>query len=260
MLKSIIRGALLFIAAFALPLVAANLKLYTTDGEFQVVREYRVEGDRVKFYSIDRGNWEEVPLSIVDLKRTEAELAAKQQVLDSQAKAVDEEVAAARAEKAEIAKIPANSGVYRIENGELRTFPVADITVHTAKGRSVLQVLMPIPILEGKATVEIAGEHSPNVVHDNRPEFFFQLDNQESFGIIKLTTQKGLRIAEHIAIIPISKETEETREPVKIFTKQLPGDNFYKIWPEEPLPVGEYGVIEYVEGKIDMRVWDFRVE
>jgi len=260
MLKCVILGALLVVAAFAQPLAAANLKLYTTDGEFQVVREYHVEGDRVKFYSIDRSDWEEVPVSIVDLNRTEAELSAKQEVLASQTKAVDEEVAAARAEKAEIAKIPQNSGVYRIENGELRTFPVADITVHTAKGRSILQVLTPIPILEGKATVEIAGEYSQNVVHDNRPEFYFQLDNQESFGIIKLSTQKGLRIAEHIAIIPISKETEETREPVKIFTKQLPGDNFFKIWPEEPLAAGEYGVIEYVEGKIDMRIWDFRIE
>ena len=225
MLKCVILGALLVVAAFAQPLAAANLKLYTTDGEFQVVREYHVEGDRVKFYSIDRSDWEEVPVSIVDLKRTEAELSAKQEVLASQTKAVDEEVAAARAEKAEIAKIPQNSGVYRIENGELRTF-----------------------------------EYSQNVVHDNRPEFYFQLDNQESFGIIKLSTQKGLRIAEHIAIIPISKETEETREPVKIFTKQLPGDNFFKIWPEEPLAAGEYGVIEYVEGKIDMRIWDFRIE
>src|ERR1035437_6147260 len=53
------RGAILFFAVFTLS--AANLKLYTTDGEYQLVREYRVEGDRVKFYSVERSEWEEVP-------------------------------------------------------------------------------------------------------------------------------------------------------------------------------------------------------
>jgi hypothetical protein len=40
-----------------------------------VVREYSVNGDTVKFYSIDRSDWEEVPASLVDLKKTEVEVA-----------------------------------------------------------------------------------------------------------------------------------------------------------------------------------------
>ncbi len=250
----------LFIAAFALSLSAANLKLYTTDGEYQVVREYQVDGDRVKFYSVERSDWEEIPAAMVDLKRTEAEASAKKEVLDKQAKELDEESAAARAEKQEIAKIPQDSGVYRIENGELRTLKVADFTVKTAKGRTILQVLTPIPILEGKATVELPGEHSTNIVRDERPEFFFQMDKQESIAIIKVTPSKGVRIAEHVEMIPISKEMVETREAVPIFTKQLAGENFFKIWPQEPLAVGEWAVIEYTESKVDLRIWDFRVE
>ena len=256
----LMRGAFLFLACFLLPLMAANMKLYTTDGEYQVVREYHVDGDRVRFYSVDRSDWEEVPASIVDLKRTSAESAAKQEVLDRQSKAFDEEAAAARAEREELAKIPADSGVYRIEAGQLRTFKVADTTVRTAKGRTALQVLVPIPIIAGKATVEIPGEHSTNIVHEDRPEFFFQLDNQESFGIIKLTPQKGVRIAENVEIMPISKEMAEERQLIPIFTKQLPGDNFYKVWPQEPLTAGEYGLIEYVDTKVDLRIWDFRIE
>jgi hypothetical protein len=252
--------AVLLLLAFAASLTAANLKLYTTDGEYQLVREYKVEGDRVKFYSIERSDWEEVPATMVDLKRTEAESSARNEVLDRQAKELDEESAAARAQRAEIAMIPKDSGAYRIENGQLRTLKVADITVRTAKGRSILQVLSPLPVIEGKATVEIAGERSANIVHDDRPEFFFQMDKPESLGIIRITPQKGVRIAEHVALIPITKETLEERESIPIFTKQLPGDDFYKIWPQEPLPKGEYGVIEYLEGKVDLRIWDFRIE
>ena len=249
-----------FLAALTLPLTAANLKLYTADGENQIVREYKVDGDVVRFYSVDRSEWEEVPASMVDLKRTEAESSAKKEVLDRQTKESDEEVAASRAQRAEIAKVPKDSGVYQVTNGELRTFPVADITVKTAKGRTALQILTPLPIIAGKATVEIAGEHATSVVHDDRPEFYFQMDNPESLGIIKLKIAKGLRIAEDVEIMPISKEMAETRESVPVFTKQLPGDDFYKIWPQESLPKGEYGVIEYLEGKVDLRIWDFRVE
>jgi len=254
------RAAFLFFAFFTLSLTAANVKLYTTDGEYQLVREYHVEGDRVKFYSLDRSDWEEVPASLVDLKRTATEAAAKQEVLDRQTKAFDDEAGAARAEREELAKIPQDSGVYRIEDGQLRTFKVADITVRTPKGNTVLRILTPIPIVEGRATVELAGAHSANVVHEDRPEFFFQLDAQESFGIIKLTPQKNVRIAENVEIMPISKEMSEERKSVEVFTKQLPGENFYKIWPQEPLAAGEYGLIEYVDGKLDLRIWDFRIE
>src|SRR5471030_3140653 len=72
---------LLLLSACALPLAAANFKLYMKDGDFHLVREYSVEADRVKFYSIDRSDWEEVPAALVDLKRTEAEGAARKQTL-----------------------------------------------------------------------------------------------------------------------------------------------------------------------------------
>jgi len=254
------RGAFLFFAVFTLSLMAANVKLYTTDGEYQLVREYQVQGDRVKFYSVDRAEWEEVPASLVDLKRTVAEATAKQGELDRTTKEFDDEAAAERADRSELAKIPQDSGVYQIDNGALRTFPVADFTVHTPKGNTALRVLTPIPIIAGKATVELAGEHSANIVTETRPEFFFQLDKQESFGIIKLTQGKGIRVAEQVEIMPISKEMAETRQSVEVFTKQLPGENFYKVWPQEPLAAGEYALIEYVEGKVDLRLWDFRVE
>jgi hypothetical protein len=252
--------AIFTLAVLALPATAANVKLYTTDGEFQMVREYHVEGDRVKFYSVERSEWEEVPASMVDLKRTEAESSAKKEVLDRQAKELDDEAAAARAEREELAKVPKDPGVYLIENGEVRTFKVADISVHNAKGRAALRLLSPVPIVSGKATIELAGEHAANIVHADRPEFFFQLSKEQSFGIIKLTPQKGVRIAERLTFLPVVNETEEERDSVQIFTKQLAGDNFYKIWPEEPLAAGEYAVIEYVESKVEMQIWDFRIE
>jgi len=60
---------------------AANFRLYLADGSFHLVREYQVEGDRVRFYSVERSEWEEVPLRLADLKRTVAEREAHQETL-----------------------------------------------------------------------------------------------------------------------------------------------------------------------------------
>lgn len=255
------RGAILPLVLFTASLLAANVKLYTTDGEYQIAREYQVNGDRVRFYSVERREWEEIPVSLVDLKRTEREAGAQQSALDASQKQFDEEAEAERAERAELAKIPQDSGVYRLENGAVRAFPVADTEVHTKKGRSILKVLSPLPVFTGKATVELKGEHSANVVRgEDRPEFYFRLDKQQSFSLVKIAPGKGVRIVEQIEILPVTNENVETREALQIFNKQLPGENLYKVWPQEPLAAGEYAWVEYEEGKVQLRVWDFRVE
>jgi len=245
-----------------LPLVlaAANLKLYLKDGGYQLVREYQVEGDRVKFYSAERSQWEEMPVALIDLERTQAESQEKQQKIERQAKEISEEDAAARALQAEIMKIPQDPGVYQLENGaQLRIFKLAESSVHSSKGRTALRLFSGIP-LSGKATLEIPEAHSLNIVKENRPEFYIQLAKEESFGIIKLTPKGGVRIAERLTTEPITKQTAEERDTVQVFTKQLTDSGLYKIWPQEPLEKGEYAVIEYTEGKLNPQIWDFRVE
>ena len=70
---------------------AENLKLYMKDGSDQLVREYKVENDRVKFYSLDREEWEEVPLALVDLDKTKAEIKARADTIRADAAAQDSE-------------------------------------------------------------------------------------------------------------------------------------------------------------------------
>jgi hypothetical protein len=115
-------------------------------------------------------------------------------------------------------------------------------------------------VITGKATIEIPGEHSSEVVKDNSPEFFLQLSEFEPFAIVKLTPEKGVRIVERITIAPVTKEKFEDRNPVPIFTKQLSDNGLNKIWPQDPLDKGEYAVIEYTEGKFNAQIWDFRIE
>jgi hypothetical protein len=58
----------------------------------------------------------------------------------------------------------------------------------------------------------------------------------------------------------VTKETIEEPDLVEIFQTQLTPDGLYKIWPKAPLPPGEYAVIEYTAGKLNIQVWDFAIE
>src|SRR5580704_14049972 len=45
-------------------------KLMLKDGTFQLVREYQLDGDRVRYYSIDQRDWQEIPAALVDWDAT----------------------------------------------------------------------------------------------------------------------------------------------------------------------------------------------
>jgi hypothetical protein len=239
---------------------AANVKLYLTDGSFQVVREYEVEQDRIRFYSVERSDWEEMPLNMVDLKRTEAEAAARKAELEKDSKAMSEEDAAVHAMEKEVARIPQAPGVYWVEGGQTKAIKVAMSVVHTNKRREVLKMLSPIPAVSGKATLEIDGVHSPNVFQNPEQEFYIQLSDPERFGIARLTTKGNVRIVENLHIVPVTKEVVEEPDMVETLQQQVDVDMLYRIWPKNPLAPGEYAVIEYTQGKLTTQVWDFAIK
>src|ERR1039457_5942893 len=244
----------LALAVLALAAWAANVRLYLKDGTYHMVREYQVQADRVRYYSVERSDWEEIPLDLVDLKRTESEAAERQAAVDKEAKASGEEAAAEKAARAEVTRIPQDPGVYWVEDKTTKILKAGEISVHTNKGRMVLQKMVG-PFLNGKGTLELNGSHSLNVFTDPEQEFYIQLSEPEGFGIVKLTPKGAVRIVENLTIHPIDKTmVYEERNSLEILHRQL-ADDLYKIWPREPLEPGEYAVVEYTEGKVNIQVF-----
>ncbi|NDJ10790.1 MAG: hypothetical protein EBY17_06305 [Acidobacteriia bacterium] len=258
------RRAIVIFLLLTATLAAANLKLYMADGGFQLVREYTIQEDRVRYYSVERSDWEEIPVALVDLKKTETEAQARKEVLEKQTKEVLEEETAVKQERQEIRKIPMDPGVYMLEpdekgNDKLRIFKLGDWAMRNPKTRTLLKLVTPVPT-SAISYMELPGEHSLNVMPDDHPEIYIQLSLEDSFGIVKLTPGKGIRQVERVTVEAVSKEVSEEREIVKVFSKQLTESGLFKIWPQQPLAKGEYAVIEYTEGKLDTRLWDFRIE
>jgi len=102
--------ALLFLSA--LLLFGETFKLYLKDGGYHMTREYHREGDRVRYFSTERGEWEEIPFELVDLDKTESERKSKAQAEAEESHAMDEEEKAERALRKEIASIPMEPGAY----------------------------------------------------------------------------------------------------------------------------------------------------
>jgi hypothetical protein len=51
----------------------------------------------------------------------------------------------------------------------------------------------------------------------------------------------------------------ETPTEIEILRQQLASDELYKIWPKQPLAPGEYAVVEFTSGKMNMQIWDFAI-
>ncbi len=243
--------------AAACVLSADTIKLYLKDGSYQMVREYHVEGDRVRLYSTDRDEWEEMPAALVDLEKTKAEISERETIRKENEAANAAEDQAERAARHEKDLVPKEDGVYMIE-GETKLTPIkaAESKVVNDKRRSVLKVMSPLPVLSGKATLELDGPHAVVGTDNREPQFYIRLSEEERFGIIRMGEHKGNRVVEKLTIVPVSKETIEEPNLVETFRQQM-ADGLFKLWPEKPMEPGEYAVVEYTEGKVNMQVWDF---
>ncbi len=249
------RFAVLFL--FALVSFGAD-RLYLKDGSYQMVREYEVLNDRVRYYSTERGDWEEIPKEMVDFDRTKKEVSERKAAFEADAKAQDEEDQAIRAEKKEVDRVPVEPGTYWVHGDKLEPIKAAESKIVNNKRRTVLKVLSPLPVVPGKSTVELDGETSALRIPEDRPEFYFRLSGVDAVAIIKLGKKKGVRLVENVSILPVTNEMVEDRQIIPTFKKQA-DEGLFKIWPEKALEPGEYALIEYVDGQVNMQVWDFGI-
>src|ERR1700679_292312 len=87
------------LAFFCLPQAFAQNqahRLVLKDGSYQSVTKYEIRGDRVRYFSAERGEWEEVPKSLIDWDATDKFEQGRNDKLSPEAAELDKELEAER--------------------------------------------------------------------------------------------------------------------------------------------------------------------
>jgi hypothetical protein len=248
-------------------------KLVLKDGTFQIVREYQVIGDRVRYYSVERSEWEEIPSSMVDWPATR-KAAAKP---DGRA-----EQAIALAHRVDLEEhpgtldidaggtglppgvlLPSGDGMFAF-NGK----SVSLIKTHLAKtklnkGRFLAKVLVPVPVVSTRYTVSLEGKHAPTQIAYSEPLFFYRIDNsgnnaEPQLRLIQTKVKGDHREIEFLNNFYGMKKTDASEIPIDIET--ITPDT-YRIMAKQDLAPGEYVLAMVDPGQgIDLYVWDFGID
>ena len=244
-------------------------KLYLTDGTYQLVKSYEVHGDRVRFYSLERSDWEEVPLTMVDFDATkraaQKENVVHQEQLQAAGEIQKERFAAPELKGFQVAPgvyLPPDPGVYAWDGTRVIRLLQSTGEVVTDKTRKALNIAMPVPILKGRQLVVLDGDKAAVRIASTRPVFYLQFADDadgENAQLLLLKSDKERRVVERLDTrqLPGAKPSE-VREGVLIERVKL-GPGLYKITPTEPLALGEYAMGELSRENLNLDVWDFGI-
>lgn len=186
----LLQTALLIAVILAASLALAKLasaqelahRLILKDGSYQLVTKYETKGDRVRYYSAEREDWEELPASLVDWPATEKfEKDRTGNAPVPEAAELDKEVAEeAVREQAKLPQVapglhlPEDSGVFLFDSfqGEPQLDEIqqnaADVS-HSTKGALLRQA---IPMAGLKQSIEIEGAHAGVQAHVAVPSLY----------------------------------------------------------------------------------------
>ncbi|MGB6973261.1 MAG: hypothetical protein WBD67_01125 [Terracidiphilus sp.] len=189
-----------------LPNTGSNHRLILKDGTYQMCRKYEIVGDRVRFLSQERGDWEELPSNLVDWDATRkweqshTGPYAPDSPAMKEAAELDKEEAAVRADDlarmplvAKGLELPDQDGVFILDTfrgtPELVPVPSSDLNM---RGRSHRGLSMLNPLAGARADLELEGAHARVHLHVNDPALFISLDAAETMepaGAFALTVK-----------------------------------------------------------------------
>jgi len=246
----------------------ADQKLYLKDGSYQIVSRYEVHGDRVRYYSVEGSQWEEIPTSLVDFDATERarkEEATQQQKELEEAKRIDKErferpAADLGFEVMPGIHLPKEEGVFAFDGTRVIRMVESWAEVVTDKKRAVLAKALPAPILKSRSLAVLDGNKAAVRIFVEQPTFFVQLPDAAGARVELMTVKpaKEVRVLETIEQSSLGGKASEVRSAIPLErTEVAPG--LFKLRPTQPLSQGEYALGELVEDKLNLDVWDFGI-
>ncbi len=165
-------------------------RLILKDGSYQLVTKYEVKGDRVRYKSAERDEWEELPTAMVDWPATEKYEKDRVTSPIPEAAALDKEADNAREversrlpEVAPGLRLPEDSGVFLLDNylGEPQLVEMQQTEGEinrNVKANILRGPLTPIGN-NAKQSVELEGERASLHAHVTVPVLYIKVDEEE---------------------------------------------------------------------------------
>jgi hypothetical protein len=290
------RSLILVLLLCSLAFGQATKRLILKDGSYQSVTKYEIKGDRVRYLSAERYEWEEMPKELVDWDATnkyEAELAkGVSHTAEQVDKEIEEEKAIEDAKTPTVApnlRLPITGGVFVMDTfrdqPQLLELSQSSSELDKDTKGNILRATIN-PLASTKQKIEVPGAHAKIQVHVPRPAVFFNVEDrqepdkdkqptagnpdktddmalippkaQDRFRFVRMEAKKDSRVVGNIKVTFTGKMTQQqTFIPTR---GELVGGGWVKITPEEDLAPGEYAVAEMLgEKDMNLYVWDFGV-
>ena len=273
-------------ALAGVPALPRGKKLVLKDGTFQLVRDYRRNGERVRYLSAERGDWEEIPAAVVDWDATAKAAAAEQAEEDTLAKKIHAQEQAQKIEtmmdvdaSLQVAPgvfLPPGEGMFLIDGKSVRPLEQVGSQVKTDKKQFLKQVLSPIPIVPSMRNVEILGNKASIRVTNGQAEFYLREappdpdrttpivkgsrpgESGPEVELVRATVKGNKRQLESIKNL-FGEQVEEKRNSISIQRWEI-APTVFRFTISEPLPPGEYALAEILPDGMNLYVWDFGVD
>lgn len=245
-------------------------KLILMDGTFQLAREYTLEGDRVRYWSVERSQWEEIPSNLVDWDAThksEAEQASHDAELKTKIRASE---LAMRTKEIDVDLsleikpglfLPDAIGLYALDRDKLiREMKQSEAVVKTSTGREVEKIMTGVSLIPSKRTMEIPGERAAIRLTTAEPEFFMRpADSREPrFRLLRAQIKGRRRLIDSISI-RFTGEEKHNATDIEIQT-WTPATGVFRYTVDQRLEPGEYAFVEMTADGISGYVWDFGID
>src|SRR5260370_25616471 len=159
---------------------ARSKRLILKDGSYQSAVRWEVKGDRVRYFSAERYEWEEFPTSLIDWPATEKYEQELQEGISAEEKRLAaEDEAERKVEEAKTpvvapgVKLPDTGGVYLLdvyqERPELIELVQNGGEIHKDMGRTILSAAINPISLSTKQPIEIPGARGRGQAHSTQP-------------------------------------------------------------------------------------------
>jgi hypothetical protein len=274
-------------------------RLILKDGSYQPAVRWEIKGDRVRYFSAERYEWEELPAALIDWPATE------KYEKDLEAGAAEEEKRNAAEDEAERkeeeaksptvasgVQLPDTGGVYLLDTfqskPELIELVQSGGEIHKNMGRTILSAAINPISFSTKQTIEIPGARCRVQAHLTQPAIFLDINESapgdeadsdstkpdtaqpeakkqklpplaQRFRIVQLEKRKDSRVIGNLKIMFYGSMSQQ-ENLIPTQVEQITSE-WIKVTPQASLKPGEYAVAEMLgEKEMNLFVWDFGVD